>query len=365
MPSRRPWLVLSLLAACAKPPPSPPPPPAASVALVASAPPAPAASVWTPRDPREIRCGLDDRPKSVISSRDLPPARSAPRLAFLSLLAKPRAPVPPPPPPPPPNPDTPNPFAPGARIQLPDIDHDPIPDVEDAIPISLVVDRLPFTLINGAPPAAPLAQALASVDPQYDACIPLERVGESLGPVTFDLELASNGSPLRVLPPAGNATPSPLVRCLMERTCQLLATASPPAQTLRVQVPLRLRRPEPEAPPPPPSTFAGRLDVATEAPDGGFAESQLQLRALVGEAARSCGPVLVRTTVRLAFSLSVGPSTTAIPRNQLIASVTPSAVSGLPPASLLACLTRSLEGRSFAVPTAINRRDRVRVTWNP
>ena len=356
--------LVALLTACSSAPPAPPPQPPTTTPPADSAP-ADAGSGWTPVDPRIVRCGIDDRPRNVVSA--LPPREPGALLAEMAAPPPPaagaRAPRPMPSPMPV-MPRRPPPLVPPIT---------PPPDaVFDPGQPDLRIDPQPLASRTGTPVPA----SLSSVDPHYEICTSLAQESEPLGPVTFDLELASNGAPLRVLPPAGNATPSPLVRCLMERACQLQATASPPGQKTVLDVPLRLHRGEQAAAQPPPGQVADvRVDVATASPRSDRAELQLQLRSAAALAMRSCGAVPDRARVRLSLDLIEIPSLrrprrARAPmqvRGQRVTGQRTENLEGTVPVAVLGCVVSAVSQRTYPSlgQSTATTAEQMILTWNP
>ena len=186
------------------------------------------------------------------------------------------------------------------------IDIAPEPPDVGPPPPALLITRSPVSLASGGPLPAELSTAFASIDPQYEICNTLAKPDFQGGPVTMELELASSGAPLRVLPVAEGPV-SPHTRCLMERACQYQTRASL-GQMTRVRIPLQVTREQPLPPPPPPPPPQPqpqvRLDAVSENPSSTQAELQLQLRTLVADAARGCGAVPGRAQVRFLLDLT-------------------------------------------------------------
>ncbi len=169
--------------------------------------------------------------------------------------------------------------------------------------------------------------------------------------------------------PRGQGATTPLVRCLMERACQLQATASPPGQATRLQVPLQLRR---DVPPPPPAAL--RIDVATEAPQASLADLQLQLRSATADIMRSCGAVPGRARIRLSLDLvSAGMPPPRRSRRSPMPTLPPTSVvgqrtenlEGSVPPSVLSCLVNAVSQRSFMTLPAGRRTERLLLSWYP
>lgn len=361
MPSSRAFfLLLGALTACspAAPPPSTPAP-TASVATSDS----PSGNGWSTMDPRAIRCGIDDRPRNVMGAALVQPAREehASRLLAEAPAFPPNA---------------------GARAPRRIVPTDMMPEPVDPgpPPPQLIIERLPMGLTNGGPLPAELSTAFSSINPQYEVCNTLAGQDAQGGPVTFELELASSGAPLRVLP-VGEHTISPHERCLMERACQYQTHASL-SQLTRVRVPLRVNREQPPPPPTPPTPPAQpqvRVDASSEAPSQNLSELQLQLRTLVADAARSCGAVDGRAQVRFILETVTTdgfprPRPRPMPRQRMVMPTPLTTIQQVKTQNLngsvnnnqLACIVGILTGqslRSFGAPK--KHVERVMLTWNP
>ncbi|MCU0655073.1 MAG: hypothetical protein MUF64_07240 [Polyangiaceae bacterium] len=359
-------LPLGLLAACAASAPSPPASTPAPTASVATAEPAPTGgSGWTPVDPRAVRCGVDDRPRNVLGAvfRDDAGDPSDPIFLKIEMVA-------------------PAPMPPNGAIAKPRFvpaDMAPEPIDPGSPPLRIFIERRPVSLSSGAPLPAELSSAFASIDPQFDVCNTLVTQDFQGGNVTMELELASSGAPLRVLP-VGDAPVSPHTRCLLERACQYQTRASL-GQLTRVQIPLVLtrERPPPPPPPPPPQPTV-RLDTTSENASSTHAELQLQLRTIVADAARACGGVPGRAQTRFLLDLSQEGSfrpqsprrpsprlRVAMPREFFtIQQVRTQQVSGQVPMNTLSCVVAQLSGRGLPGGLFTGKRtERVLVTWNP
>jgi hypothetical protein len=319
-------------------------------------------------DPRAVRCGIDDRPRNVLGADTRTPlldSRSAKDTLALApdsrgakkILAEAVAGMP----------------APRRPIRPIDMAPEPIP--EGPPPPRLLVERRPISMSNGGPIPTELSTAFASIDPQFEVCNALAPQDFRGGTVTMELELASSGAPLRVLP-VGDGDVSPHSRCLMERACQYQTRASL-GQLTKVRVPLQVNReqPLPPPPPPPPPMPQVQVDAISESPSGNLAELQLQLRTALANAARGCGPVPGRAQVRFLVDLSQEqrprrPS----PRQRMVmprsfVSVTQlrtQALSGSVSTDVLSCIVSSVSGRGFNDGSFSGKRtERVLLTWNP
>jgi hypothetical protein len=213
--------LLALLLACSSAPPPAATPPAASASVApptATAPGAPSGGTWAAFDPRVVRCGVDDRPANVLGL--VVPRDTRPRLADRAFpSAKPR----------PQGPTT-------SKIEL----FNP----EEAPRLLYILPETPT--MAGAPVTPPeLAAALAQVNPQYEVCSSLADENMPDVQLRFELELASSGAPLRVLP-VDQGPINTLGRCLMERACQY-QTHVALGQPRRVTMELRLTYTPPPA----------------------------------------------------------------------------------------------------------------------
>jgi hypothetical protein len=272
MSARSPHLAVlaAFVAGCASAPPpappAPPPPPAEEPGPVAEPP-----HVEPPSDPNVVRCGIDDRPRAI-QGRAPAEVASEPR----AKIAVPSAPFPAP--------------------QQPGLVPPPRPRVV------LKVDTV--RAARGSTLPAKVASALGSSATDLDGCEPLA-TPEDESKVELAMSLSSGGAPLRVLPPS-SSKPSPYVRCLMERACQLRGGEdAPPAEVvLPLTVTWNYPRMLGKALPPnqgvvPRVFFEARpeLDASTHA----FPRT---LRQLTRQAARTCVGQLTDTTVRVTLTLS-------------------------------------------------------------
>lgn len=378
-----------LLLACSQAPtpaPATPTPVASAPTAVASSDPPPS-SGWTVMDPRAVRCGIDDRPNNILGANDIP--RSEPPLLALRLVEAPAA--------PPPGVRA-RPIPTPSPVPMPIDMAEPMPDPP---PPRLFVERLTPSLSTGAALPAELSTAFSSINPQYEVCNNLVSNSMTGGPVEFELELASTGAPLRVLPTAPGQ-PSVYTRCLMERTCQYQTHAAL-GQLTRVKVPLRVTRDQPRPPPPPPSVQAVvPVDAISEG--NSTSEMALQVRSTAAEAARRCGAVPGRARVRFIvdmnssrasldlvepshdFDLSAPESASGIQRVKMMPSISarrfPPNTPRRPPTpfssvsqvrtqklegeistGVIGCVVAALTGRSF--PGRATGSERVLITWNP
>lgn len=350
------WLspLAALAAACsaasAPPAPSSPPAPPASSPLSAAStePPAAtsAAAGWQAVDPRAVRCGIDDTPRSVLGDNLAPGVDGPADESGVFSEERPRR---------------------AGLVPFLRVDR-AFPEAKPAAPRRpprplVFFQQMPLRLLDGKPLPAPLAEAFSMSNPQYEICnnlaqdLPIEPV--------FELELTSTGAALRVSP-TSPGQPSPYERCLMERACQLQARGAGLTAPIRVRVPVRASR-EPFAASP--ATAAGsevRVDVMTENPSPQGAELQLQIRSAIADSARGCGAVAGRARVRFSVELSgpagrkiTGPSTR-------VAQVRTESLEGAAPGGVLGCIAGALQGRFFTGSLAPGvRAERALVTWNP
>lgn len=156
---------------------------------------APAGGAWTAFDPRVVRCGVDDRPGNVLGLAV--PRRERALLADRAFPPSAGRPA----------------FKPNARLKQPFRPDEP--------PRALRIQRPTLTL-GGAPLPPALQAAFAAIDPQYEVCASLVDEGQPELQLEFDLELASSGALLRVLP-IDQRNPGAFERCVMERSCQYQA----------------------------------------------------------------------------------------------------------------------------------------------
>ncbi|MCS6898280.1 MAG: hypothetical protein RMJ98_00720 [Myxococcales bacterium] len=341
-------LLLLGLAACSAAPPAPPVTSAPAASVATSEPP-PERSGWTIMDPRVIRCGIDDRPRNVLGA-ELPP-RPLP-----ALLAEVAAQAP----------------APLSRpvVQI-DMALEPSPQPAQP-PLRFTIERDRAMLSGGGALPPQLAAVFESIDPQFDVCSTLAPQDLSEVSLAFDVEFASNGAPLRVLP-VGEGEVAPFTRCLQERACQY-QTRVPLGQLIRVRVPLRIHRDQPLPPRPLPAAQV-RVDVATEMPSNNLAELQLQLRTVLADAARGCGLVPGRAQVRFLMDL-VNMQAAPLRRSgrlrrhpsprTVVEQVRTQLLAGQVPTDVLSCVVEGISGRSLVeVGFSGKRTERMILTWNP
>lgn len=245
----RALLASSLLcaAACASSPPASSPvapgPPAASAQLD----PPPPVVVEPESDPKIVRCGVDDRPRSVVSSLDLGPSERARRV----------------------------PMKPAFEIAAP---------LQRGISVPPPVGGPVLPRVTAAldKPSVQFASM-----PDLDACEGLATVADE-ATFQFPVELSTEGAPLRVRPPA--ASVSPYVRCLQERLCGL--GGGPQSKQLTVPVSVKwnyARRLSPRAAPDGQAS-APRVTFERELPAAHARHAYARtLKALVHHAAAACG----------------------------------------------------------------------------
>lgn len=317
----------SLAAACAAtPPPNPPPPP----------PPPPdgdhGVAVLVPSDdPRLVRCGVDDRPRSVVGSL-LPahPRLAAESRAFLGDRAAPDPPA-----------GAPMPMKPTIAREPPP-QSPPIPR-----PPLLVTIELPRPVPGGAMPSG-----VGALRPDLAACDDLLEAGDA-GTYGLEVAIASNGAPTEV---RLSTSPSKFVRCAMERACQVRAA---PGEASRVMLPLVIRAerpiaiPHPPPPPPPPPRVPLRVVVVRGEP---------ALRDAAERAAGQCMPrdPSARVRIEIVFrrkSLGgnrVKPGETLERVSRVLEGADP---------DLVGCTMRTLLANG--APSPRERESVVEVTWNP
>lgn len=299
--------------------------PRRQTAVVAGPAPAPSASVLevvepARDDPRTVRCGIDDRPKSVISSVDeetgsallakrasvgptppgwfgLPQARRrpAPWVRPIPQLLRPR---------PRPRPQPPAPFLP-----------EPPPDVDDrAEPPEpapqLQIDPSPLREHTGArlsPDAASASQALRG---ELAGCAGLAEAADERS-FAMLVRLGTAGETISTTPLAPGA-PSRYERCLLETACRL--HVPPLASPAAVELSVRSHRDLP--PPPLAAAFVPVVTMETD-PLGSRGVAFAAFR----QAADRCGPLravgqAVRITVHGGPGLRVREIRTADPDGQ-------------------------------------------------
>ena len=324
-----------VLAACAGEPlepvtPPPPPPPTA-----------PSDTVLVPvpaEDPRVVRCGVDDRPRSVVSELDEPlrraPVASAPAVppeerAFHGDRMPPEA---------------------GAAAPKPMPRRRPPeePPLPPRPQLTIVVE--PPRPMDGAALSSSLVSALAASRPRVEACDDLVEVGD-VGPHGLAVTITSSGAPSEVRL-VDEPTPSKFVRCAMEQACQL---RGPAGQGVRVLLPVRVERPRPLPPPPPldpsPRAVPLRVDVS---PVGKGPETP-GLRGLMESIAGQCLPVPIDQRVRL--RLEVRAATPGGGRRFEVGSTLLQGTQGV---DFVGCVVSRLDAdRRVRSPSNID------ITWNP
>ncbi len=225
---------LTLVVACAAAPPEPAAPPAPTPVEVPSGPAAEPAP-----DPRVVRCGVDDRPRSVVSEVAAPTDRAR-------LFEAP--------------------FMGAGKVGAPPTGGPVTPRV------TATVDR---------------TSASFATFPDLDACEGLATVADEVA-LRYSVELSVGGAPLRVRPPA--EVVSPYARCVQERLCGL--DGGPASQVISVPVSVKwnfARRPSPR-PPPDGATVAPRVTFARELPAAHARHAYARaLKSLVHHAATVCG----------------------------------------------------------------------------
>lgn len=263
-PVRRAFALLVLVAAGCGPAPSPVDPKPGPTQPVAT-------TVPVEDDPRIVRCGVDDRPRSVVGAAETP---RSPFLGAPPVVAS-RAPPPL--------------FVPPSEGELVEAPPEPQPTI-----------TLTRTAARALPdrPASGL-DALATQNPQYEVCAELVR-REDAGLHEHTVEFGAAGLPLRVV---ADATPSRLARCLMERSCQLRAPGR-----LDVRLGVQAARTEPPVKPPvdPPKPAADDVRVTFEGETGRSATKVL------GDVVRGCAGTAQRpleVTIEVTQTLRVDPNT--------------------------------------------------------
>jgi hypothetical protein len=138
-----------------------------------------------------------------------------------------------------------------------------------------------------------------------EVCESLAAVADS-GPLDLEVELASTAVPLRVR--SNRPSPSPFVRCLMERACRVKAGPEAASRRLTLPVALKVEAPPPPPPPPPPvpvSRVEARPVKGKEGdPQHSFVASMVSMQA--GVCVAGVPPVAGHLRFRLELTSSVG-----------------------------------------------------------
>lgn len=274
-----------LLVACAA---SPPPPAAATPPIVSAASP----PIEVAADPRAVRCGVDDQPRSVVSELSpeeqtfpLAGAQQKARMVMLPPgarrpMPKPRPPMPHPGPMPTPMPRTPLP--PPVPPPPPDDRAEPPAFVEQPIQLSSRPRGVPAVSPPGSVRA--VASSLEDLQPALAECTQLLEAPPAASEFTFDVRLSQAGQALTITP-TGPAQPSVYERCLLEHACRLRTPSLASASNVTFDVRTFRDEPPPPAPPPPVveiNPHIGvdvRLDVDPRGP-GGLAQRAFSQAAM-------------------------------------------------------------------------------------
>jgi hypothetical protein len=375
----RRWLLLApglAFVACASQAPTPPQPPTTpSVASVAVSP-------SPPVDARAVRCGLDDRPRSVVSARpdDDEPLRvfagDSPSFSLdRALLGKPVAPPPfladraagapaaraRPEPVPMPMRKRPPPQDPPVP---PPVEGDIAPPEEPLLP-ALLLSRGKLSLATGQPLSPMLASRLDTIALPLEICQDLATEGD-VGRFEADVDLASSGAALRVTP-VGPGQPSRLGRCLMERACQL--RSGPEGGGLSIRVPFLVHAdqpPPPPLPPPLPQAHLPAVEVEIEGGQSALASEAAQLRDLLAAAAPNCGAgrtFPAKTQARFIIELQSRPAGRRRTPAAAVGQIRTQSLAGSPDTSLLGCVVGSLGGTSVRSASAGRHEVRLKVSW--
>lgn len=289
------------LSACAGAPP--PPPPIAPAGLPPASQPIEVAA-----DPRAVRCGVDDQPRSVVSASSpeeetfaiAMDARRKARLVMIEPGAMARRPMPKPrphgpmptpmpmPTPVPPHLPPPEPMPPPPP---PDDRAEPPAFVEAPIQLESRARGVPAVPPSGS--ARAVAASLDDLRPALAECTQLLDAPPSPGTFSFDVRLSQAGEALTITP-AGAAQPSIYERCLLEHACRLRTPTLDKASLVTFDV--RTFRDEPPPPPPPPPVVEMnphigvdvRLDVDPRGP-GGLAQRAFSQAAMACRAVGTIG----------------------------------------------------------------------------
>lgn len=206
--------------------------------------------------------------------------------------------------------------------------------------------------------AATAARAFASSSPDFLACESLARP-EDDGAYDLPITFASGGNPLLVRPPSASS-PSPYVRCVMERACGLRGEVAAGEVTVPVRVTWAFPRAKAKRPADagmdPPVTFFE--DVPEAARNHAFFR---HLRTVARAAARTCTqPLGEGAAARLTISLSAA-------RTPTITGVAPVALGPAVLEPVLTCIAARLKAeRPTLRPEGFDARTvAVIVDWTP
>jgi hypothetical protein len=300
------------------PPPPPPPPPVTDQVLV----PVPA------EDARVVRCGVDDRPRSVVSMAPATRQISAEERGLLGdRMPEPRGGM--------------------AKPMMPPPTQPPRPPRPE---LTIVVD--PPRPTDGGAMSSSLMSSLSASRPRIEACDDLLDVAD-VGPHDLMVTLTSSGAPSEVRV-AESRSPSKFVRCAMEQACQL---RGPAGETARVVLPVRIERPRPLPPPPPPVEIATRaVPVRVDLTPIGKGPDSPGLRGLVESVAGACVPSPRDQRVKVRFQVRRASAPAAGRRFEVASTV----AEGPPSMDLIGCFVSRLDAeRSVRSPVLVE------VTWNP
>jgi hypothetical protein len=267
-------------------------------------------------DPRVVRCGVDDRPRSVTSALDADSGERSAKRAPADVAAPP--------------------------IPMPFPLQQPVPTAS-ALPVPPMKPRANIAL--GDPRAASgvlppeVAAALAKNGAPYLDCDGLAKETDE-GAFELRVSLATGGAALTIAPPPAVEV-TPYLRCLVERSCQVRGAESAPA--VDVILPLRITWAFPHAKP------------TTRHPEGGAApfvvfegvtDSSLNqpfftyLRTMTRQTARTClaGRMLL-SGARARAHLKIGGTS----EHPTLSSVTAEALGPSVDDQLLACMSDQIK----------------------
>jgi hypothetical protein len=228
--------------------------------------PLPVATVETPierEEPGVVRCGVDDRPRPVGAA----PGEPAPAAERALLGAPARSLV------------LAEAVAPMARRMLPS--QAPFPPPVDVPRLQVVISPGALRVAGSPAPPSLSSGMTGAADPTV--CEELA-TGDDAGSVELEVRLASTAEPLSVR--TARRPPSPFVRCLMERACQIRASGAAASATLTQPIQVSVTEP----PPPPPPPRSPSVEVGAEGPGSSGPRDIVDVRlgGRVGAAARSC-----------------------------------------------------------------------------
>jgi hypothetical protein len=298
-------LLLSSLVACSPRPgtvaevPGQPAPSAGTGVLEPVAGPGPTA----PSDPRLVRCGVDDTPRSVISGVvDVRDGRLAKRMA--EAIPADRA-MPPP-----------------ALVAPPGV---PLPPPVRPTRLAVGVAQE----ANGGPVEPAAVAAGRALTSSLETCVPMSTEAD-LGDMTLHITVAASGAPLWALP-ASSAQPSVYGRCLLEHACGLKLPGLGTTRT--ISLPVQTSKDPPPPPPQPRPTVNVR--VTMDPSSAGLADVGRSVLEGAGRACASQARLTRETRFRVTLSTARG------------AEIATSSPDGSSPARdpLVACAVAQIEAR--------------------